>query len=41
VGLTEHCFLGRDGRPLRPPPELAAMLDRAPRVDAALAAELR
>lgn len=40
VGLTEHCFLGRDGRPLRPPASLVALLDRAPRVDEGLAREL-
>ena len=30
-GHTEHCFLGRDGRPGRPGPELAGLLRRAPR----------
>jgi len=33
-GHTEHCFLGRDGRPGRPVPALAEMLARAPRADA-------
>jgi len=33
-GHTEHCFLGRDGRPGRPAPALADLLARAPRVDA-------
>lgn len=31
VGHTEHCFLGRDGRPGRPEPTLAGMLERAPK----------
>jgi len=31
-GLTEHCFMARDGRPVRPPRELALLLSRAPRV---------
>jgi len=31
LGSTEHCFLGRDGRPRRPQPELVALLRRAPR----------
>ncbi len=30
-GMTEHCFMDRRGRPVRPPGELAAMLERAPR----------
>jgi len=29
-GVTEHCFLHRDGRPGRPPAELAGLLGRAP-----------
>lgn len=37
-GWTEHCFLSRDGRPVRPPDELAALLEAAPAVtDADLA----
>ena len=31
TGHTEHCFLGRDGKPGRPGPVLAAMLERAPK----------
>ena len=31
-GITEHCFLGRDGSPVRPPREIAELLARAPRV---------
>jgi len=30
-GMTEHCFLGTGGRPVRPPKRLAALLARAPR----------
>lgn len=30
-GRTVHCFLDRDGRPVRPPPAVAALLARAPR----------
>ena len=30
LGHTEHCFLGRDGKPGRPQPELAELLRRAP-----------
>ena len=30
-GSTEHCFLGRDGRPARPPHALVTVLERAPR----------
>ena len=33
IGQTEHCFLGRDGKPGRPAPELAEMLRRAPRAE--------
>ena len=31
-GYTEHCFLSREGRPVRMPPELQQLMDRAPRV---------
>ena len=31
-GWTEHCFMGHDGRPRRPTPELAGLLKAAPRV---------
>jgi acyl-CoA thioester hydrolase len=31
TGHTEHCFLGRDGKPGRPGTVLAAMLGRAPK----------
>ena len=34
-GWTRHCFVGRDGRPRRPPPDLANLLAIAPRVDEA------
>jgi acyl-CoA thioester hydrolase len=30
-GMTEHCFLGPAGKPVRPPAFLARMLERAPR----------
>jgi len=30
-GHTEHCFLGRDGRPTRPPAALARLMEQAPR----------
>ena len=30
-GMTEHCFLGEDGRPVRAPKEVIALLARAPR----------
>ena len=30
-GHTEHCFLGRDGRPTRPPAALARLMEVAPR----------
>lgn len=31
VGETEHCYMGRDERPVRPPRELLALLEAAPR----------
>jgi len=31
VGFTDHCFLGREGRPVRPPLDVALVLGRAPR----------
>lgn len=31
TGTTEHCCLDRDGRPMRPPAELARLLAQAPR----------
>ena len=31
TGHTEHCFLGRDGKPGPPTPVLAELLQRAPR----------
>jgi acyl-CoA thioester hydrolase len=31
TGVTEHCFMGREGRPVRPPAALAALLEQAPR----------
>jgi hypothetical protein len=36
IGETEHCFMGRDGRPGRPPALLAEILARAPRAPAGL-----
>ena len=33
-GHTEHCFLGRDGRPTRPTEALARLMDQAPRAAA-------
>jgi acyl-CoA thioester hydrolase len=30
-GMTEHCFLGARGRPVRPPEKLSGLLARAPR----------
>jgi acyl-CoA thioester hydrolase len=30
-GMTEHCFLGEGGRPVRAPEQLMALLARAPR----------
>jgi acyl-CoA thioester hydrolase len=36
VGLTEHCFMGKSGRPVRPPHELAHLLESAPSVPAEL-----
>ena len=32
-GMTEHCFLGEGGRPVRPPATLAALLEQAPRAE--------
>jgi acyl-CoA thioester hydrolase len=34
-GATLHCFLGRDGRPGRPPESLQRLLERAPRAEGA------
>ena len=34
LGWTEHCSLGRDGKPRRPPPELVVLLQRAPEAPA-------
>src|SRR5438105_6248630 len=31
LGFTEHCFMNREGRPVRPPASLAPVLGRAPR----------
>lgn len=31
-GHTEHCFLARDGRPVRMPHALEVLMERAPRV---------
>lgn len=33
TGHTEHCFMGADGRPGRPTPALAGMLERAPKAE--------
>jgi acyl-CoA thioester hydrolase len=35
LGSTEHCFMDRDGRPVRPPRGLAEVLERAPRAEPA------
>ena len=32
-GMTEHCFLGEGGRPVRAPEDLMALLARAPRAE--------
>jgi acyl-CoA thioester hydrolase len=40
VGRTEHFFMDRRGRPVRPPAEIAALLDRAPRADDGVIAAL-
>ena len=39
-GSTEHCLVGRDGRPMRPPRGLAALFEAAPGVESGLAARL-
>ena len=36
-GQTEHAFLDRAGKPVRAPESLAALLERAPRAEAAAA----
>ncbi len=36
VGRTEHFFMDRSGRPMRPAPEVDALLALAPRADAAV-----
>ena len=33
AGSTRHCFLGRDGRAVRPPEELRLLLEQAPRAE--------
>jgi len=33
MGYTEHCVVNRDARPVRPPADLAALLESAPRAD--------
>lgn len=40
LGFTEHCFMERSGRPVRPPEPLAKLLELAPRVPAELAARM-
>ena len=40
LGWTDHAFVRRDGRPMRPPAALAALLARAPRADPGLFSEL-
>ena len=32
-GTTEHCFMGSDGRPVRPPPRVVEILARSPLAD--------
>ncbi len=41
IGHTEHCCTNRDAKLVRPPADLVALLERAPRVPEDLAAELR
>lgn len=38
-GWTEHCFMSREGRPVRPPAPLSALLDAAPRATGSEASE--
>ena len=38
LGYTEHCVVNRDAKPVRPPAELAALIETAPRADAELVA---
>ncbi len=33
TGSTRHCFLGRDGRAVRPPEDLRLLLEQAPRAE--------
>jgi acyl-CoA thioester hydrolase len=40
LGYTEHCVVTRDGRPVRPPAPLAALLAAAPAADEELRAAL-
>jgi acyl-CoA thioester hydrolase len=40
IGRTRHFFMDREGRPMRPPAEIAALFDRAPRADAGILAAL-
>ena len=40
IGRTEHFFMDRDGRPVRPHPDLDGLLERAPRADAPLLQQL-
>jgi acyl-CoA thioester hydrolase len=40
IGLTQHCFTDRAAKLVRPPADLAALLDSAPPVEPALAREL-
>jgi acyl-CoA thioester hydrolase len=40
LGYTEHCVVTRDGRPVRPPAPLAALLAAAPEADEELRAAL-
>jgi acyl-CoA thioester hydrolase len=39
IGYTAHCAVTRDARPVRPPPQLVALLERAPRADDELVSE--
>lgn len=32
-GMTEHCFMAKDERPVRPPEELVKLLESAPRAE--------
>ena len=41
LGFTEHCYMTREGRPVRPSAALRALLDQAPRVDGVMGERMR